>query len=635
MHRAIIPHLPTLIFGKILGVRISFHLDVRVPEEPESSPVENTRRQGLRRIFAKIFPDSQEGMFDRLYPFLEWRNLQGEKYLFRQGDPEQSLFILVSGRLQVSVRDKGKSKVIGEIPAGETVGEMAFFTNELRSADVRAIRDSVLVEISPDAFQQIGLTDPALLTGITKLIINRLKASNLRDAHENRVSNVAVVAISRSVDIAAFVNQLREAMQTYGSVACISSETITKSLPANSLEQGDASGLSQWLNEKEAEFEFVIYQADRPPTDWSKRCLRQADHILLVGHAKDPLEKNSIVASLLNQNPITSASRALVLLHPDKEERFQQTSNWLNSSQYVRHHHIRSGHSGDLRRLARFLTGNAVGLVLAGGGAKGLAHVGVYKALVEQGIEIDMVGGTSAGAIVAGVIAMGWTPDRIEGVCRKNFMGNPTPWSDYNPIPLLSLFKGKKLNLLLGQVFGELQIEDLLLNFFCVSSNFTQNLPQIHAQGDLYTSIRASISLPGVFPPVLFGNDLLVDGGVFNNLPIDVMRDRGAGRIIAVDFDMDLSEENKVEKVPTNWQMLRRKFIGGGDKRIPNLITAIIKSTTMTSRSRTLRTRRDVDLLFNPDLRQFGLMEWQSYDDIVLTGYDHASQVLGDWNGFA
>lgn len=605
-------------------------------ESDSPSPSDSTL-EGLRRIFSRIFPSSQEDLLDRLLPFLEWRHLQGEQYLFHQGDTEQSLFILVSGRLQVSVRDRERTKVISEIPAGETVGEMAFFTNERRSADVKAIRDSLLVEISPDAFQQIGVSDPALLTGVTRLIINRLKASNLRDTQENRVSNVAVVAISASVDTEAFVRDLGKAMERFGDVARISSETLVTSIPGEREQAVEAhsSGLSHWLNEQEAKHEFLIYQADRHPTDWSKRCLRQADHILLIGNANDPVETNPIVSSLLQRNPITSATRALVLLHPDEGITFQGTKQWLETSEYVRHHHIRSGQHSDMRRLARFLTGKATGLVLAGGGAKGLAHVGVYRALVEKGIEIDMVGGTSAGAIVAGVIAMGWDPDKIESVCRKNFMGNPTPWTDYNPFPLLSLFKGRKLRLLLEHVFGEFNIEDLKLNFFCVSSNFTQNLPQVHDFGELYTAIRASISLPGVFPPVLYNNDLLVDGGVFNNLPIDVMRERGAGRIIAVDFDMDLSEENKVEKMPTNWQMVTRKLTGrGSDKRIPNLITAIIKSTTMTSRSRTLRTRKEVDLLFNPDLREFGLMEWQSYDDIVRTGYEHASETMKDWHGF-
>lgn len=605
--------------------------------ESESNSPSDTKLEGLRRVFSRIFPSSQEDLLDRLLPFLQWRNLQGEKYLFRQGDAEQSLFILLSGRLQVSVRDKERTKIIGEIPAGETVGEMAFFTNEPRSADVKAIRDSVLVEISPDAFQQIGISDPALLTGVTRLIINRLKASNLRDAQEQRVSNVAVVAISRSVDVEAFVRDLRTAMEQYGEVACISSETVASCVPhgLDQAGQTDASHLAHWLNEQETKHEFLIYQADRPPTDWSKRCLRQADHVLLVASADDPLEQNSIVSSLLQKNPITSATRALILLHADENKSFGGTDQWLSTNDFVRHHHIRLNHSADMGRLARFLTGKATGLVLAGGGAKGLAHIGVYRALVEQGVEIDMVGGTSAGAIVAGVIALGWEPDKIESVCRKNFMGNPTPWTDYNPLPLLSLFKGRKLNLLLSQVFGEFNIEDLLLSFFCVSSNFTQDLPHIHDKGALYTAIRASISLPGVFPPVLHNNDLLVDGGVFNNLPIDVMRERGAGRVIAIDFDMDLREENKIDKLPTNWQMLRRRLTGqGGDRRIPSLMTAIIKSTTMTSRSRTLRTRKDVDLLFNPDLRKFGLMEWQSYDAIVQTGYDHASAILRDWNGF-
>jgi predicted acylesterase/phospholipase RssA len=188
-------------------------------------------------------------------------------------------------------------------------------------------------------------------------------------------------------------------------------------------------------------------------------------------------------------------------------------------------------------RLARLLTGRGIGLTLSGGGARGLAHIGVVKALRQANIAIDAVGGTSLGAILGAGVAMEWTHDELVDRFRRAFV-DTNPLNDYT-LPLMSLVSGRKVTRLLRGEFGELQIEDLPLPFYCVSSNLTTGRLAVHRTGSLWRWLRASVAIPGVLPPIFHQGDVHVDGGAMNNLPVDVMREVGRGPIIGVDVGAD------------------------------------------------------------------------------------------------
>ena len=193
----------------------------------------------------------------------------------------------------------------------------------------------------------------------------------------------------------------------------------------------------------------------------------------------------------------------------------------------------------DMARIARLMTGTAIGLVLGGGGARGCAHVGVIQALEESGIPIDMIGGTSMGAIIGGLYAK--DPDRIytQSKARRLFrlLGNKWRQALDLTYPRVSFFTGSAMNEVVSAILGEYtQIEDLWLNYFAITTNITHSKMCVHRHGSLWRYVRASMSLVGFLPPICdTDGSYLVDGGYVNNLPADVMRSLGAKIIIAVD----------------------------------------------------------------------------------------------------
>ena len=590
-------------------------------------------------MLPKLFGPIDDEVFTSILPLLEWVELNGNSYLFRQGAEGDSLYLLVSGRLQAVVRnERGRGKVVGEISRGETVGEMSIFTGEPRAADIRAVRDSQLVRISKPVFERISQRYPSVLMNITRLIIDRLKRNNEGRLVTQRVTNIALVPLSEGIDLKDFSNRLTAHIQTFGTTLQLSADSInersnTSEYTNATLESGTYHRFSNWLNEQEAHHDYLVYQANYGADEWSKRCLRQADKIVLVAKADDDTTPREVERLLLSgDKKLTSAKQVLVLLHT--KDQIEGTLRWTQSRQLNSFHHVVSGRDEHLRRLSRFLTGNAVGLVLSGGGARGLAHIGVYRALAERNVPVDIVGGTSMGSIVAGVVATGRSADELNSIARRLALSNPTPLRDYNVVPIISLLTGRKLNRVLREALGEVQIEDLPTKFFCVSSNLTQTSTAIHQRGSLRLAVRASISLPGIFPPAIIGNDLHVDGAIFNNLPIDVMADQGVGHIIAVDLDIGRDDSFLEDRMPSSWQVIGRRIRGNNAQRVPTIVSTIIQSTTLNSLQKTRKVRDTADLYFNPNLDRFGFMDWKKYDQIVAVGYAEAQRVLADFVGF-
>jgi NTE family protein len=329
----------------------------------------------------------------------------------------------------------------------------------------------------------------------------------------------------------------------------------------------------------------------------------------------------------------TRVRQTLVLWHRADAEWAEGANRFLaRRPEIQRHHHVRAGKSADAARLGRFLIGNTVGLVLAGGGARGLAHIGVFRALEEAGIPIDFFGGTSIGSALGACMACDWGWEKIYRVTKREFLSNPT--SDFNFLPLVSLLAGRKLDRILSGIFGNRTIEEMWFPFFCVSSNYTQACELVHTHGELKGALLASMAIPGVFPPIISGNDLLVDGGCFNNMPVDIMARKGVRTILAVDLRTDDQERRELtfKKVPGVWSLLVDRFRPIQRRRyhLPSLLTTLMAANTLNSQQKMSQVLGDVDLLFKPDVRGFSLLEWKSYDRLVEQGYRYAQEVLAN-----
>jgi NTE family protein len=341
--------------------------------------------------------------------------------------------------------------------------------------------------------------------------------------------------------------------------------------------------------------------------------------LLLADAAGDAAARHPAELAVARTTP-----RELVLLHPADTRVPQGTGAWLEGRGILMHHHLRRGRQEDVARLARLLIGRGVGLVLSGGGARGFAHLGAIRALHEAGVPIDLVAGTSMGAIVGAGLAMDWGSAAFERNMRASFV-DINPLGDYT-FPLVALVAGRKVTGQLRERFGTVQIEDLWRPFICVSTNLTSGSAAFHDSGSLWRWLRASCAIPGVLPPWIHEGQVYVDGGVVNNLPIDVLRRLGRGPLVAVDIGSDWSVT--APGVDPEQGLIAR-FFSDRASRGPNILQILWGTGTVGGLVSRATLLGQVDLLLQPPLGDFDILAWHEFDRIVAAGYDHTRAALG------
>jgi NTE family protein len=287
------------------------------------------------------------------------------------------------------------------------------------------------------------------------------------------------------------------------------------------------------------------------------------------------------------------------------------------------HMHVREGRAADLAYLSRMVGGRAVGLVLAGGGARGFAHLGVIRALREAGIPIDLVGGTSMGAIIAAGAAFEW--DDAELLERMHHVfGINSPVNDYT-LPIIALVRGQKVARRLRHHFGEMTMESTWRPLFAVSTNLTTCLAHVHDAGPIWRAMRATSALPGILPPIIENGEVLVDGAVMNNFPVDIMQSRRRGPVIGVDMPADkgfVSQVGDFEDLSAY-----RRFQGRRGHPV-NVFSVISRTATASSLTHTLRARKLADLLIDPEVRHVGLLHWHTLRSTADAAYAYTMAQL-------
>jgi predicted acylesterase/phospholipase RssA len=444
---------------------------------------------------------------------------------------------------------------------------------------VEAVRDSVLVGFTPAEFDALSTRRPGLLRAVAFRLAERLHRPP--PSGPPRVSAVAILPATPGAPIRELAERLARALAPYGSVLRLDAAEVEARMAepgiAQAWESDEVAHLLAWLEGQETANRFVLYQADERPTAWTRRCLRRADRVLLVADAHADPKPGDLERSLAAADDgRLPAPRTLVLVHPDGSRAPSQTRAWLKDRGVDGHQHLRWDRDADFGRVARLLAGRTVGVVLGGGGARGLAHVGMLRAMDEAGIPIDLIGGTSMGALVAAQYAQGFDAARIVETKRtstsrwRRTRGGPSPSSRW--WGRASRDHGK-------QVHGDLEVEDLWTPFFCVSSDLTAAEMVVHREGLVRRVVLASSSLPAFAVPVLHGNHLLVDGGLVNNVPVDVARQLGCGTVFAAEVSIESDEGFTCERVPSAWEVLQARFMGGARVRFPSLLEVAMRAT--------------------------------------------------------
>ena len=576
---------------------------------PDTMILNAIERRNLPALFAALplLRDLDADYLQQIRTEIEWFSLPGGAVLYEAGQPADGLYVVVNGGLGVYVkRPDGGSHCVAQVPAGEPVGEMEMLSGSVRAATVLAQRDTEVARLSPATFERLVHDNPQFMRMLTGVLATRLERLWRPEALPQKVSRVlAVVPSGAGVDGAAFGAQLASSLQQSGRV-----EMVLK-------ERGNEQ-TSQWFHRLERANDVVVYVTEAAPSNWTKLCLRQADTLVAVARHDEPARP----FAALEPGAASGAGVPvdLVLLYGNAA-RPTPPGRWLDVHPFRRHHHVRGAQ--DIARVGRLLLGRATGLVLSGGGARGFAHIGVLRALLEAKLPIDAVGGSSIGSIIGAGWAAGWDYAEMVRRVRRAFVDS-APLNDYT-VPLISLLAGRKVGRLLRQEFGDANIEDLRLPFFCVSANLTTGQAAVHRRGQLWLWLRASIAIPGILPPVCAQRQVYVDGATINSLPVDVMRETLSGTVIGVDVGSDRGFETDIDgtEVPALWRIpIWRR----AQRKPINIMQILLRAGAMNGAAYMVGQRELTDLLLKPPLEKVDMLDWHAFDRAVEIGYRHAAE---------
>jgi NTE family protein len=538
-------------------------------------------------------PTADDACIRSLAEVAVWLTIPGGATLCSQGEPSNTMYIAINGLLGVYVRSSdGEEVLAGRIGPGELVGEMGCVTGERRSATIRALRTTEMISIAWAACEPVARAHPALLLSLCRTVAVRLRnVQEGRTGAKVRPRTFCVMPHGTSDrQVRAFIDDLVAELGALGQTFLVTKETC-------------ADYTTDRLVALETQHEFVIYLAEAGLTAWSRLCLRQADAVLIAVQGVDEPRPTEPLTNVITPG----ISVDLIFLWQDKIVP-GKTAPWLDLLRPNAHFHVRS--RADTGRAARLMTGNGMGLVLSGGGARGFAHLGVSRVFADQGVPIDAIVGTSIGALIGGAIAMEWPLELSRQRARQFSRRHPL---FELVLPRRSLLSGRKLRSSLEEWFGDTDIEETPTRYACVSLDLNTCTATPHLRGKLKTWIRASASLPGIFPPVVEKAGLYIDGGVANNLPTDIAYELGVNFVVAVDVGW-IPEE--APSAPGAAPVA---------EAIPNILDLLMRVGTMGSDVRGAAARKQCDVLLVPNVKSVGLMNFRAYDEAIKFGYDCAA----------
>uniref|UniRef100_A0A8C2U258 lysophospholipase n=1 Tax=Coturnix japonica TaxID=93934 RepID=A0A8C2U258_COTJA len=612
---------------------------------------------------------------------LDWMEVEAGRAVYRQGDKSDCTYIVLNGRLRSVIRmDDGKKHLTGEYGRGDLIGVVEALTHQPRATTVHAVRDSELAKLPEGALTSIKRKFPQVVTRLIHLLGEKILGSLQQGGKSHcwtvpihsgwdagnpasNLSTIAIMPVSEEVPLTAFTLELKHALTAVGPALLLTSDNIKQRLGSAALDSIHEYRLTSWLGQQEDIHRIVLYQADSTLTPWTQRCIRQADCILIVGLGDQEPTVGELERML--ENTAVRAQKQLILLHKEDGPLPSRTVEWLNMRSWCSAHlHLHcprrvfskrslpkliemyervfqktpDRHS-DFSRLARVLTGNAIALVLGGGGARGCSQVGVIRALIEAGIPVDMIGGTSIGSFMSALYAeeRSFNQMRIKARQWAMVMNSVLKTVLDLTYPITSMFSGAAFNNSISSIFKDKQIEDLWIPYFTITTDITASAMRVHTDGSLWRYIRASMSLSGYMPPLCDPKDghLLMDGGYVNNLPADVARSLGAKVVIAIDVgSRDETNLTNYGDCLSGWWLLWKRWNPLAEKvKVPNMAEIQTRLAYVCCvRQLEMVKNSDYCEYIRPPIDRYGTLDFGKFDEICEVGYQHGKTVFGVWS---
>ncbi|KAJ5885483.1 Lysophospholipase nte1 [Penicillium taxi] len=497
---------------------------------------------------------------------------------------------------------------------------------------------------------------------------------------------VALLPVTSGVPVVEFGQRLLHALHQIGvtrGVTSLNHVAILNHLGRHAFTKMGKLKLSQYLADLEEKYGLVLYVADtNVNSPWTQTCISQADSILLIGLAEASPQIGEYERFLLGMK--TTARKELVLLHSERYCPPGLTREWLKNRVWINggHHHIQMSFrltaepshtrtkkfgtvlkqrvqilqaeiqkytsrraqqttvyspqttfKGDFHRLARRLCGKSVGLVLGGGGARGLAQVGVIQALEEAGIPIDLIGGTSIGSFIGALYARDADIVPMYGRAKKfsGRMGSMWRFALDLTYPTVSYTTGHEFNRGIFKTFGDSQIEDFWLEFYCNTTNISRSRAEYHSSGYVWRYVRASMSLAGLIPPICDEGSMLLDGGYIDNLTVAHMKSLGADVIFAVDVGSidDNTPQAYGDSLSGFWSIMNRWNPFSSTPNPPTLSEIQARLAYVSSIDNLERAKNMPGCLYmRPPIDPYATLDFGKFDEIFQVGYTYGKEFL-------
>jgi EmrB/QacA subfamily drug resistance transporter len=531
-------------------------------------------------------------------------------WLFRQSDPGESVYVVRAGHLEVVKETATSHQTLGTFTRGAVLGELAVLADAPRSASVRALRDSDLLQITREHFDRLLASEPALARTLIRVISTQLQKSHrIPDPRRPVPVTIALTTLAAGLPMRQIAEQLAVALSAHGRVAMV--------LPGVQPPAGDpVTAYAAIVDRLERAHDQVLLLCGLldQPTAWTDFCLAQADRILALV-AEPPTEARTDNRAL----------HGCDLVGYDIERGSGALAGWIAALAPATTHAVRRGpdFAADVARTARRLSGHSIGIVLAGGGARAFAHLGVLEALLGAGVQIDRVGGVSMGAFIGAMLASELSIGEIDAHCYDEWVAR-NPINDYT-LPRHGLIRGAKAEAMLDRVLGNVCIEELPLSFYSAAVDLRRSELVIDRDGSLVDAVAASVCLPVIAPPRSRGQRLLVDGAMLDNLPVAPMSATGEGPVVAVDvkavvgLDAGGRPDSRSERAGTRPASAARR---------PSMMATMARVALLSSANTSEAARSHANLTIDVRLPDIGLLEFHQIDRAKVAGRAAAAEAL-------
>ncbi|MCV2370920.1 patatin-like phospholipase family protein [Roseateles oligotrophus] len=596
----------------------------------EPSPSSHARVIDVLRS-SSVFGSLSKDILTALADAMTLSSAHGGETIIHEGQESDSIVFVISGGLRVSRRaSDGQLLLYNQIQPGQSIGELGMILGQKRAQDVTAVRDSRLAILSRKAYESLLRVFPLDLSQVfLKAVYDRMR--NAPDPADQGMAQTFALLPLQPLGGETLGQDLRPAFAKHGRVAHLMPSAQDTHLLLNG-ESVPRDALAQI----EDEHEFIIYETSGQDCAWTRFAFRQADQVILVAEAgADPRLKE--IELMLGQEPGYQLKRRhLVLRHAQDCVTPVLPAPWMQGRDLERIYPLRQGRPDDAARLARFLTGSAVGVVLGGGGARGFAHLGVLRALEESAIPVDLIGGNSMGALIGAQYALGHDLAEILVQTQRFAAGGERP-----TLPLVSLVGGRRVERDLKRMFGERLIEQLWRPYFAAACNLSTGNTQVLDSGPLWKAVLASNSPAGLFPPVLHEGALLVDGAILENVPVQPMRmrlgtklerRRGNGLIIAIDVDVRANLRADPALLRLSARSTLKSMLVKHAPVSPGIADILYSAGHVGGMNQRLRAISQADHYLEPPVGEFALMAYGRGADIAEVGYQHAMEKIGEWD---